>query len=35
MMDIMKEKALILAMMAGVTIGLYGFAELVVNKLLA
>lgn len=32
-MDLMREKALILAGMAGVGVGLFGFAEMVVTKL--
>lgn len=34
-MELMREKALILAGMAGVGVGLFGFAEMVVNKLFA
>jgi hypothetical protein len=32
-MDLMREKAYIVAIMAGVSVGLYGVAELLVNKL--
>jgi hypothetical protein len=32
-MDLMREKAYIVAIMAGVSVGLYGVAAMLVNKL--